>query len=291
MILKAAAPSKTTTCIGKFNAKLQASPWYDYECKAQRQTYNRLRNKYNKSKTDNDKDSRDEAKKVYVRMCKSKAAAYDKEETNIFLECKFTDPRKYWQHIKPRTSQCDTNVTPALFAEHFSKLYSSKHILRNVSGDVYDVRNDILDGQFSLYEVECAIKHLKSGKATGPDYIRNEYITYEKQNLKHVLRELFNVIYETGAYPDQWSTGVIVPIYKKGDTNDPANYRGITLTCAMSRLFTFMLDKRINEWAEQSDLFSQAQFAYKTGYSTTDAVFVLNAVLSSSGGCCGFIDF
>ena len=160
-----------------------------------------------------------------------------------------------------------------------------------MSGDVYDVRNDILDGQFSLYEVECAIKHLKSGKATGPDYIRNEYITYEKQNLKHVLRELFNVIYETGAYPDQWSTGVIVPIYKKGDTNDPANYRGITLTCAMSKLFTFMLNKRINEWAEQSDLFSQAQFAYKTGYSTTDAVFVLNAVLSSSGGCCGFIDF
>ena len=77
------------------------------------------------------------------------------------------------------------------------------------------------------------------------------------------------MIYETGAYPDQWSTGVIVPIYKKGDTNDPANYRGITLTCAMSKLFTFMLNKRINKWAEQSDLFSQAQFAYKTGYSTT----------------------
>ena len=55
-------------------------------------------------------------------MCKSKSAAYDKEETNIILECKFTDPRKYWQHIKPRTSQCDSNVTPALFAEHFSKI-------------------------------------------------------------------------------------------------------------------------------------------------------------------------
>ena len=61
-------------------------------------------------------------------MCKSKSAAYDKEETNIFLECKFTDPRKYWQHIKPRTSQCDTNVTPALSAEHFQK-----YILRNTS--------------------------------------------------------------------------------------------------------------------------------------------------------------
>ena len=68
-------------------------------------------------------------------------------------------------------------------------------------------------------------------------------IVIEKQNLKHVLRELFNVIYELGTYPDQWSTGVIVPICKKGDTNDPANYRGITLTCAISKLFSFMLNK------------------------------------------------
>ena len=59
-----------------------------------------------------------------------------------------------------------------------------------------------------------------------------------------------------------------------------------------------MLNKRIGECAEQEDILSQAQFAYKTGYSTTDAVFVLYAVLSSSlvvytcnGACCGFIDF
>ena len=44
------------------------------------------------------------------------------------------------------------------------------------------------------------------------------------------------------------------------------------------------------------DILSQAQFAYKPGYSTTDAIFVLHAVQSSSpeslnGACCGFIDF
>ena len=94
----------------------------------------------------------------------------------------------------------------------------------------------------------------------------------------------------------KWSTGVIVLIYRKGDKNDPANYIRITLTCAMSKLFIFMLNKRISKWAEQEDILSQAQFAYKTGYSTTDAVFVLHTVLSSSlvspnGACCGFIDF
>ena len=62
------------------------------------------------------------------------------------------------------------------------------------------------------------------------------------------------MIYVTGIYPENLSTGVIVPIYKKGD----------------------------NEWAEESNFHSQVQFAYKSEYSTTDAIFVLHAVLSSS---------
>ena len=104
------------------------------------------------------------------------------------------------------------------------------------------------------------------------------------------------MIHDIGIYPENWSTGVIVPIYKKGDKDNPANYRGITLTCAMSKLFTFMLNRRINEWAKEFNILTLAQFAYKPGYSTTNAIFVLHAVLPSSlesfnGACCGFIDF
>ena len=111
-----------------------------------------------------------------------------------------------------------------------------------------------------------------------------------------MINQLFNIIYDTGIYPENWSTGVIVPIYKKGDKDNPANYREITLTCALSKLFTFMLNRRINKWAEELNILTQAQFADKPGYSTTDAIFVLHAVLSSSlesfkGACCGFIDF
>ena len=142
--------------------------------------------------------------------------------------------------------------------------------------------------------MECAINHLKCGKASGPDDIINEFIKYEQQNLKFVLNQQFYVIYDTGIYPEKWSTGVIVLIYTKGDKDDPAYYRGITLTCAMSKLFTFMSNKRIDEWAEQEEILSQAQFAYKAGYSTTDAVFVLHAAFSSSlvssnGACCGLL--
>ena len=164
------------------------------------------------------------------------------------------------------------------------------------SDENYVMHNEMLDRKFTLQEIDGAIKHLKSGKAAGSDDIRNEYISYENKQLKPILQLLFNEIYNTGIYPAQRSSGIIVPIYKKGNKEDPSNYRGITLTSAMSKLFTHMVNQRISDWSEESGILSQAQFAYKKGYNTTDAIFVLNTTLSFcietfKHSCCGFIDF
>ena len=205
---------------------------------------------------------------------------------------KFTNPKSYYKHIKPRIIENKTYIAPEVFAEHFSKLYVSHSTGIASSDEHYVVQNEILDRKFTLQKIDSTNKHLKSGKTTGSDDIRNEYISYENKQLKPVLKLLFNEIYDTGIYPAEWCTGIIAPIYKKGNGEDPSNYRGITLTRAMSKLFTYMLNQRINE----SGLLSQAQFACKKGYNTTDAIFVLNTTLSFcietfKHSCCGFIDF
>ena len=146
---------------------------------------------------------------------------------------------------------------------HLKFLRSTFHSEIVYPDENYVMYNDILDKEFTLQEIDSAIKHLKSVKATGSNDIRNEYISYEKRQLKPVLKLLFNEIYDTGIYPEQWFSGIIIPIYKKGTREDPLNYRGITLTTAMSKLFTYMLNQRINDWSEESSIRSQAQFAYK----------------------------
>ena len=40
------------------------------------------------------------------------------------------------------------------------------------------------------------------------------------------------------SYPENWSTGIIAPIFKKGDRTLPKNYRGITLLPTMGKIFT-----------------------------------------------------
>ena len=72
-----------------------------------------------------------------------------------------------------------------------------------------------LDDKFTLSEIESAISHLKGGKSAGDDHIISEFFSCGKNELKHVLVLLFNNLYEEGYFPEEWATGIIVPIYKK----------------------------------------------------------------------------
>ena len=44
---------------------------------------------------------------------------------------------------------------------------------------------------------------------------------------------LFNYILDTGSIQSSSQVGKLIPIYKKGDTIEPSNYRAITITSCL----------------------------------------------------------
>ena len=67
------------------------------------------------------------------------------------------------------------------------------------------------------------------------------------------------------------------------------------MVSCFSKIFTGVLNNRLNKWAESSDALSDSQFEFRKGRSTTDAIFDLNAtiqkVLNEKGRLfCAFID-
>ena len=57
-----------------------------------------------------------------------------------------------------------------------------------------------------------------------------------------MLTKLCNVILASGVVPEQWSIGVIKPIYKaSGGDTDPSIYRGITLLSCLGIFFPILL--------------------------------------------------
>ena len=97
-----------------------------------------------------------------------------------------------------------------------------------------------------------------------------------------VFYKLFNGILTSGIFPNSWSTAVLIPVFKKGDQRDPNNYRGISLVSCLAKLFTNIINNRLIEWSKDYDTITDAQFGFRNGLSTVDAIFALQTLISKS---------
>ena len=69
------------------------------------------------------------------------------------------------------------------------------------------------------------------------DNLSSEIITAGKNIILPILVRLFNYILLNGKYPKDWAEGMVTPLYKKGLPLMTDNYRGITITSCLGKVF------------------------------------------------------
>ena len=89
------------------------------------------------------------------------------------------------------------------------------------------------------------------------------------------------MVFDSSIIPENWLIGIKKPIYKnKGDKFNPDNFRAITLISSLGKLFTSILNDRLNDFSCEFDLISKNQAGFRKGHSTTDNIFVLHSLIS-----------
>ena len=92
-----------------------------------------------------------------------------------------------------------------------------------------------------------------------------------------IYGKLFNLIFDTGIISESWLLGTIKPFYKNiGNKKDPQNYRPITILCLV-KLFTAILNNRLNTYSESFLLLNENQCGFREGYSTLDCIYSIHA--------------
>lgn len=163
-------------------------------------------------------------------------------------------------------------------------------IIDDVNDFLGDFDNDVnindlldtttLDEPITLQEIDTAVKGLKTSKSPGKDVIINEILINSFDLLGPIYCKLFNSILESGIYPDSWAEGVIIPIHKKGDKDNEDNYRRLTLVSCFGKLFTSILNSRLQIWSEGK--LNDNQFGFRKNHGTLDAIFALHGLIQYS---------
>jgi hypothetical protein len=103
----------------------------------------------------------------------------------------------------------------------------------------------------SLVEEEIAIGKLKRYKSPGTDNIPTELIEAGGETLYSKIHRLICSIWHKEELPQQWKESMIVPIYKKGNTTDCNNYRGISLLATSYKILSNILLARLTPYVNE----------------------------------------
>ncbi|TWW81034.1 R2DM Retrovirus-related Pol polyprotein from type II retrotransposable element [Takifugu flavidus] len=129
-------------------------------------------------------------------------------------------------------------------------------------------------------EVAEVVKKLLGGKAPGVDEIRPESLKALDVVGLSWLTRLCNIAWTSGAVPLDWQTGVVVPLFKKGDRRVCSNYRGITLLSLPGKVYSGVLERRVRRIVEPR--IQEEQCGFRPGRGTVDQLYTLSRVFEGA---------
>lgn len=271
---------------GTFNLRKKAT-WFDVECRNAKKEANCKLKLWRKTKTASDRQVYVVLRNRYRGIIKAKKKEYRKTLVNTLLT-NVNNPSVFWKELKSLggTTKAQPSLRISLdeWFTHFRNVFSESEVPSNqqytqFSSDNLSDDEHVLNTPIKKEEVIHAIHKLNNGKSGGTDGVVPEMLKAGGQPVILFLHKLFNKLFEAGLYPREWAKAIVVPVFKKGDSNNTDNYRGISLLNIISKCYTSILNTRLYSWLEQDKKICEEQAGFRKNYSTTDHIFTLYSVV------------
>ena len=113
--------------------------------------------------------------------------------------------------------------------------------------------------------VKKLLGDLDTNKATGPDLIPARVLKECSSILAPLLANHFQNSIDTGIVPDDLLTANVVGIYKKGDKQEPANYRPVSLTSVTCKVLEHIIYSQMMSHYNKHNFLSEYQHGFRRG--------------------------
>ena len=230
---------------------------------------------YNKAKARNDKAHWDKFTKTRKQVDRFIRNAHRQYVYNL-LES--DHPKDFWRYIRSRRKDNtgiqtlkrngaliteDLDKAEALsnqFQSVFTREDTASFVLPKLPPSPYP---DMPPIQITSEGVRKLLTNINVAKAIGPDLIPNQVLKIAAEEIAPILTIIFQQSLDTGSLPLDWRKANITPIFKKGSTTDPANYRPVSLTCTCCKLLEHIIDSNLMRHLSAFNILADNQHAFR----------------------------
>ena len=221
------------------------------------------------------------------QACRSALKHYEKELAKNVKK----NPKSFYAYAKSKSKSREH--IPDLINEHqlatndyskaqvlnkfFCSIFTKEDINNmpdfNISHDIPTISDTI---NITIENVAAKLKALKTNKSAGPDNIHPRILHELSDYIAEPISKLFLKVFKEGTLPQTWKDAIITPLFKKGNRNSPTNYRPISLTCIIVKMFESILREHLLDHLIRNNLLSNSQHGFLPGRScTTNLLTVL----------------
>ena len=239
--------SKVDNHIPKFLVKNEHQPpWFDSECFKKCKEKDKLHKLFKLKNTLQAELKFKASRREFKTLIRSKMRAnLDYCDRNILT-------KKFWSHVKSSKNSSRipevisyegiTANEPLAKANMFNQYFYKQFSGPSCYDTNIDFTNDsTFDIDLSDSRIKPLLDNLDINKAQGPDAVSGAVLKNCSKTLAYPLSILFNLSYNTGYIPQEWKLANVVPVHKKDDKNKVTNYRPISLTSLVMKVFERIL--------------------------------------------------
>ena len=193
------------------------------------------------------------------------------------------NPRYFFSYSK-KHAKCKCKIGPLLDLENklqndpkkmanllqnqYSSVFSDPKSKKKKAPKIEQITNKILENiTFTTDDIEKAINEINTYSACGEDDIPAIILKNCKSELSYPIWMIWKESFETGTIPQELKYQTITPVHKKGSKAIPGNYRPISLTSHLIKIFERVLRKIIVAFLEENNILCKNQHAFLKGRS------------------------
>jgi hypothetical protein len=176
-------------------------------------------------------------------------------------------------------------------ASHFASSFSSAppcpysdYLIDDFFSSPHPHTHTIFDSPPSTSDIMHFISVFSKHTSLGVDLLHPLFLYHGGPSLISALHLLFSLSYTHSIVPSEWKVARGIPLYKgKGDRASPANYRMISITSVVARLFErIILDRCMMSLLP--NFLNPYQAGFRKAHSTAHLLFLLTSAIKQALG-------